>query len=337
MGKGAENGRERQDGKVRFTDEELNMAKEADLCAVAENLGYTVKRAGRCHTLEEMDSVRIYNRRSWFRWSRQYDRGENGGSQIDFLRVFAGMGFKEAVGWLLDFEGHHSSRELQGRKNNMAVKEEKPFILPAPAGSNYYLYHYLERERKIAKNVIDAFVNAGLVYEAWQCHNIVFVGKDAAGKAVFASLHGVYAKNGKYFKCDVAGSDKNYGFNFAGKESWKVTVFEAAIDLMSYMTLFPEEKCHMLALGMLSGAPLETFLNAHPEITGIKFCLDNDLPGRKAAAHLMEKYYCMGYETEDFHIPEPHKDINEWLVAIKSGIKDFTERNMPVKAGKMTR
>lgn len=46
-----------------------------------------------------MDSIRIYNKSHWFRWSRQYEKGENGGSQIDFLRVFAGMDItvKEAV------------------------------------------------------------------------------------------------------------------------------------------------------------------------------------------------------------------------------------------------
>ena len=30
----------------RFTDEELAIAKSVDLCAVAESLGYTVKRIG---------------------------------------------------------------------------------------------------------------------------------------------------------------------------------------------------------------------------------------------------------------------------------------------------
>ena len=46
----------------RFTDEELAIAKSVDLCAVAESLGYTVKRIGKYHTLKEMDSIRIYNR-----------------------------------------------------------------------------------------------------------------------------------------------------------------------------------------------------------------------------------------------------------------------------------
>ena len=75
----------------RFTDEELAIAKSVDLCAVAESLGYTVKRIGKYHTLKEMDSIRIYNRSHWYRWSRQFDKGNNGGSQIDFLRVFCGM------------------------------------------------------------------------------------------------------------------------------------------------------------------------------------------------------------------------------------------------------
>ncbi len=228
-------------------------------------------------------------------------------------------------------------KSLPCKNNKTGREEKKPFILPAPAGSNYYLYSYLEEKRGIAKPVIDTFVNAGLVYEAVQYHNIVFIGKDTTGRAVFASLHGVSVKNGRCFKCDVAGSDKNYGFNFVREGSRKVTVFEAVIDLMSYITFFPEEKCHMLALGMLSDAPLATFLNGHPGIGEIQFCLDNDVPGRKAAGHLMEKYYCMGYEVEDFHAPGLYKDINEWLVAVKTGIKDFERKNVPVKTGKINR
>ena len=34
----------------RFTEEELAIAKSVDLCAVAESLGYTVKRIGKYHT-----------------------------------------------------------------------------------------------------------------------------------------------------------------------------------------------------------------------------------------------------------------------------------------------
>ena len=105
-----------------FTKEELAIAKSVDLTAVAASLGYTVKRVGNYHTVKEMDSVRIYNRRSWFRWSREYDRGENGGSQIDFLRVFAGMEVKEAVFWLLDFADYQRSADW---KPSPVVVEKK--------------------------------------------------------------------------------------------------------------------------------------------------------------------------------------------------------------------
>lgn len=72
---------------MRFTEEELEIAKRVDLCAVASHLGYTVKRIGKYHTLKEMDSIRIYDRSHWFRWSRQYDTGQNGGSQIVILQI----------------------------------------------------------------------------------------------------------------------------------------------------------------------------------------------------------------------------------------------------------
>lgn len=39
---------------MRFTEEELAMAKRVDLCSVAESLGYTVRRIGNYHTLKEM-------------------------------------------------------------------------------------------------------------------------------------------------------------------------------------------------------------------------------------------------------------------------------------------
>lgn len=175
----------------RFNEEELAIAKSVDLTAVAASLGYTVKRVGKYHTLKEMDSIRIYNRSHWYRWSRQYEHGENGGSQIDFLRVFAGMDVKTAVFWLLDFAGY---RRLEEPDRNIPLKyqveksskqgsavEQKPFLLPVPARDNSYLYRYLNQERGIGIAVIDAFVKSNLIYESRHYHNIVFRGNDAQG------------------------------------------------------------------------------------------------------------------------------------------------------------
>ena len=153
----------------RFTDEELVIAKSVDLCAVAESLGYTVKRIGKYHTLKEMDSIRIYNRSHWYRWSRQFDKGNNGGSQIDFLRVFCGMSVKEAVFWLLDFAGYRRienpvKQPLVHQVSQKQAEERKPFVLPEPAGDNSYLISYLNQERGISRAVIDLFLKDGLIY-----------------------------------------------------------------------------------------------------------------------------------------------------------------------------
>lgn len=301
---------------MRFTQEELAIAKQADLCAVASALGYTVKRVGKYHTLKEMDSIRIYNRTHWFRWSKRYEAGENGGSQIDFLKVFANMEVKEAVFWLLDFVGY---KKMDIEPHNVVIvtksKEEEPkqFVLPKFAGSNAYLYNYLMHERGISKDVIDRFVNEGILYEAKGYHNMVFVGKDKSGTPKFASMRGVFDKKGKVFKCDVSGNDKRHGFHAVNMESHRIIVFEAAIDLLSYMTLFPAEKCTMVALGMLSDAPLETLLNDYPHLTEIQFSLDNDQYGREATDKFMKKYYELGYEVKDLPAPPEHKDYNEWL------------------------
>ena len=302
---------------MRYTKEELAIAKQVDLCEVASYLGYTVRRIGKYHTLKEMDSIRIYDRSHWFRWSRQHDKGVNGGSQIDFLRVFADMDVKEAVFWLLYFAGYQRNEPIRNIRHmvNAEKKEEisKPFVLPNFAGSNVYLYNYLENERCIDREVIDYFVKAGLIYETEGYHNIVFIGTDKNRIPKFASMRGVFDRNGKSFKCDVAGNDKRYGFHLYCKDSRKLVVFEAAIDLMSYITMYRSDRASMLALGMLADAPLATFLAEHPEIEMIQFCLDNDKAGRKATDELMEKYRKRGYEVKDKPPQQEYKDYNMWL------------------------
>lgn len=306
----------------QFTNEELAIAKSVDLTAVASSLGYTVKRIGNYYTLKEMDSIRIYNKSHWFRWSRQYEKGENGGSQIDFLKVFAGMDIKEAVFWLLDFSGYSRAAGYEvsrPEKYQMEQKqlERKPFVLPEPADSNDYLYSYLNNERGISRTVIEYFVSQNLIYESREYHNIVFKGNDKDGITRFASMRGVFDTGGKGFKCDVAGNDKNFGFNVVNEDSEVLVVFEAVIDLMSYTDIYMDFNSNKLALGMLSDAPLETFLKEHPKISSIRFCLDNDIPGRKTTEELTEKYYGFGYDVEDCPPPANYKDYNEWLVAAK--------------------
>ena len=48
----------------RFTEAELETARETDLPDLLTSLGYQVKRVGSYYTTKEMDSLRIKNRRT---------------------------------------------------------------------------------------------------------------------------------------------------------------------------------------------------------------------------------------------------------------------------------
>lgn len=304
-----------------FTEEELLIAKEIDLCDVAASLGYTVKRVGSYHTLKEMDSMRIYNRRTWFRWSRKDEAGVNGGSQIDFLRVFQGMSIREAVLWLLDFAGYRRY-DISYQKQNIrhiSVSEKKirkPFVLPDRADGCSYIWRYLTEERMIDEEIIRQLIEMDLIYEEKNYHNIVFLGVDKEGVPRFASRRGVFDGGEKTFKCDVAGSDKSYGFNII-TGSDEIAVFEGAIDLLSYVDLYSSFDINLVALGMLSDEPLNTVLKEHPNIRKIRVCLDNDEPGREAAKKIVNKYRLLGYEVIDFPPREKFKDYNDYLKACK--------------------
>jgi DNA primase len=310
-----------------FTGEELAVAKSADLVDVASCLGFTPRRVGRCYTLREMDSIRIYDRRNWYRWSRAGEKGHDGGSQIDFLREFAGLDLKAAVAWLLDFVGYDKRSEDEPAKPALAhvappkeEREKREFVLPKANENSDRVIAYLYERRGLGLATIRHFLDAGLLYESAEHHNAVFKGNDAQGVTRFASMRGTYDREGaKPFKCDVAGNDKNYGFNVTNPKSNVVLVFEGAIDLMSHADATGRYDVNMLALGMTADAPLERFLSDHPQVRYVILCLDNDEAGRSATERLMKKYYEMGYEVRDCPPPNGYKDVNEWLVASKRG------------------
>lgn len=74
-----------------FMEEEMRLTRETDLPELLSHLGYQVRRIGRYHTTAEIDSLRIKDRRTWFRYSEN-----TGGDTIDFLRRFCGKSFPEA-------------------------------------------------------------------------------------------------------------------------------------------------------------------------------------------------------------------------------------------------
>ena len=146
----------------RFTNTELEIARNTNLPSLLESLGYHITRKGRFHSTTEMDSIRIKNRRTWFRYS-----GNVGGDAITFLEHFQGMTFVAAVCHLLVFNGYaRDAPVLRLRSTPPALLTETsapvPFVLPPAHADQKRVYAYL-RKRGICHQAIAGFIDAGLL------------------------------------------------------------------------------------------------------------------------------------------------------------------------------
>ena len=328
---------------ARFTGEQIAQAKETSLTALAAQYGYHPEHVGNhLFTLKEHDSIRIYNDRTWYRWSKAGSRGEAGGSQIDFLMQFCGVdSIADAVSILLEFQGisadnpkwreHMKAGQVKHQAAAFKEKERAPFVLPEPMADRNYrrAYAYLMKTRGLSQKVVDYFVkDLGILYEDKEHHNLVFLGRDKDGVVRYATKRGTTDIYGKKYRGDVAGNDKNFGINIVNTDSEELKVFEASIDLMSYLDLTGDYESNKLVLGMVADNPLVQFLKDHPHIKKIGFCLDNDEAGRQAMfgkrtmdpdkedkKGLLEKYKQLGYQTDADIVPQESgcKDWNEYL------------------------
>ena len=156
----------------KFTAEEIQIAKAVDLVDLAEQIGISLKRKGRFYQAVGMDSVMIFNRSSWCRFSQGV-----GGSTIDFLEYFRNMDFVEAVKYLLEFAGYIRTETMQkcqperqiGMTKDTKKKKEipkEPFVLPPKSETSRRLYGYLMKQRKLSKQVIDFWIKRDFYMKA---------------------------------------------------------------------------------------------------------------------------------------------------------------------------
>ena len=105
-------------------------------------------------------------------------------------------------------------------------------------------------------------------------HNAVFVGRDEDGVPRYAHQRGTAGN----FRLDVKGSDKAFNFCYRG-EGERLFVFEAPIDLLSFLCLFKKDwqKQSYLALGGVGDKALMCFLSDRPNIKTVYLCLDLSL------------------------------------------------------------
>ena len=254
---------------MTYTQAQINKANAVDLEKFLRAQGETLVRSGKEYRWKAHDSLTVCGNK-WFRHSQS-----KGGFPVDFVMEFYGKSFPEAVQMLTGEPG-----EVQPEAN---PAPSPAFRLPLRNVTNANILNYLTQERKLSPSLVNFFIAAGDIYEDAAHHNVVFVGRDADGHPRYASSRGIQEK----FRQDAAGAEKSFGFAHRGTDK-QLLVFEAPIDLLSFIELFPKnwQQHNYLSLGGVSGKALQQFLSERPDVERVFLCLDADKAGEDACKRL---------------------------------------------------
>lgn len=295
--------------KKRFSDEQLQRASGIDIAAMLQGQGEKLKKQGRVYRWMRYDST-VIDRNRWYRHSR-----EIGGGPIQFMQHFYGMDFVEAVKYLLD--GEEGAEFVQTSRN---PEPKLPFTPPKLSKNMHRTFAYLIKTRKIDADIVQHFVNEKKILETEEHHNTAFCGYDEKGE--MKQMHLRSTLPGNRFFMDIDGSDKQYYFRHIGTNS-DVYVFEAPIDMLSYITMNKKnwQVSSYVCLGGVAIDALKNVLNTNEQISKVYMCVDRDDAGDKTVKRIGDELNEMGYEWERI-LPE-NKDWNEDLTAGSEQTENF--------------
>ena len=300
---------------IPFTDEQKILANSVDLEEFLRMRGEKLERVGREHKLIYCDSSGRHDSIT-LRGSTWFDhKNQIGGGAIKFMQEFYGMDFQTAVQELLG----QTVTPLSHSPPKVSAKEEKKeFRLPEANTNMHRVYAYLIKQRFISPDIISHFAKQHTLYEDKEHHNAVFVGVDENGVPRQASKRSTNSY-GNSFRITCQGSDTRYSFAHFG-ESKRLYVFEAPIDMLSFLTLYPKEwqKHSYIAMNGVYENAVLTALKNHSNLSEVILCVDNDEGGIEAADRLRDILNENGYSNVKRFVP-PYKDWNEVLKA-KNGV-----------------
>lgn len=285
------------------------------------------------YKLRSHDSLKISNGK-WCWWSHDKMGGVNA---LEYLIKVENMKFPDAVQLVNEQCGFFDAREVQSAPVKQKETPKAEFLLPVRFQNNRRVTAYL-LSRGIDMAVLDYCFQHGLLYEAADYHNAVFVGYDDKTPR-YATLRGTLS--GSSFKRDVTGSNKRFCFSIDGQNDSKLNVFECAIDALSYLTQVKMQGADwrqesVLSLGgVYQSRPNETpkvptalqgYLERYAGVQEIVLRLDNDAVGRGAASAISQAITNLPVTVE---LPAEGKDYNEWLLRQKGISPRQRARNEP--------
>ena len=285
---------------IHYTQEQKDRARTTDLVDLLQRQGEYLKRSGAEYQWRDGSNKVTIRGNLWY---HQYD--QVGGDAIDFVRRFYNKDYPEAMEYLLNGYGGTLTAAPPVKK------EVKEFEMPQRNENMRRVYAYLLHQRGLSRDVVYAFAHKNMIYESLPHHNAVFVGYDTDGVPRHAHKRGTGSQS--TYKGNAEGCIPEYSFHWNGTSD-KIFLFEAPIDMLSYISLNPYQwqKNTYAASCSVADRVLFQCLKDNPHIKEVYLCPDNDEAGQTASKRISDKLFIEGYKTE---ILTPiHKDWNEDLI-----------------------
>lgn len=298
---------------IPYTNEQKERARSTDLAELLLRQGEQLKRSGKEFQWRDGSNKVTIRGNLWY---HQYE--EVGGDAIDFVRKFYNKDYQQAMEYLLNgYGGTLSSAPPVNR-------EITKFELPKRNDNMRRVYAYLLQQRGLNRDVVNTFAHKQMIYESLPHHNVVFVGYDTKGVARHAHKRGSGSQS--TYKCNADGSIPEYSFHWNGTSN-KIFLFEAPIDMLSYISMNPHgwQQHTYAASCSVADRVLFQCLKDNPNITEVYLCLDNDEAGQNASKRISDKLFIQGYKAEIL-IPN-NKDWNEDLIFFKRRMNHNGQHN----------
>ena len=272
----------------------VKRARQANLVDYLIQRGEPLKRVGANYIHREHDS--LYIKDNMFVW---YSQDKNGNS-VDFLMLYYGMTFKEAV------------EELTGEQfpNPMpTIKQQQPKRPQSyqRADNEKRVIAYLCKRRGLESNIVFTLIKQGKLWQDVN-GNCNFMIADWNERPIGAEIVGT---GDTRFKNVTEHS--GYGFHMILGEPTEALYFESAIDLLSCYQIYQDRLTHhiLVSMGGLNSSVITELKKKRPNLNHW-LCVDNDQAGNKLI-------FKMKSADRNIHIFQPTKQYKDWNEMLLAG------------------
>lgn len=325
-------------GKISFSKEEVETAKQTNLVSFLSARGEQLKRVGNNeYTMLIHDSMRISDNK--FYWNSR----SIGGNPVDFCMVYYGLDFKTAVAELLRYNGYNVERTgtvtytqpsvsiapAAVQKDQDAPEKHKPLPYALDSKTNR-VYAYLTKTREIDEDIVKRYIDKGLIAQDVR-GNVVFKIFDAAGNITGSELCTTLTNS--RFKQTTQRGGNGFTINPKGLEQpQQVMFFESAIDALSYYSLHQNTNALLVSMGGLKDVVvLETLKRYNINYDNALIAVDNDAAGVRFADKMQKNYSIQRHLINDDELFTGHNDQNlkDWNDLLKASDWVFEEQEQP--------